>query len=156
MSLGINTKSSEEPLVPSSARHQNADRKADFHYRSGSERYHSYSHDALNPSSGELAVAVVWQIPWTPLPQSVADVGKLIMAVFIMSGNWLVSAWPMHGFAAKVMAFVLPSGTGFVALLISLLSLRVLDPCLFDKVSPYLGRWRSRLMDLAGYPQGLP
>jgi len=81
---------------------------------------------------------------------------SLIMAVFIMGGNWLVSAWPMHGFAAKVMAFVLPSGTGFVALLISLLSLGVLDPCLFDKVSPYLGRWRSRLMDLAGYPQGLP
>jgi putative peptidoglycan lipid II flippase len=78
---------------------------------------------------------------------------SFIMAVFMFLAIWLLPALPLQGFGAKVMALGLPSVIGSIALLMSLLSLGVLSPSLLYRLPPYLGRWPSRLLHLAGYPK---
>lgn len=80
---------------------------------------------------------------------------SLVMALFIWASNWVAATLPLQGLVAKVIALGLPTAFGSVALVLSLLALRVLDPALFKRGWGAMARGTEGLLALVRSPESL-
>jgi putative peptidoglycan lipid II flippase len=75
-----------------------------------------------------------------------------VMAVFVLLGAWMSPIVPVQGWhlgpldVATIVAFALPTATGFGALVISMFALGILDSSILDMFPPLRNGWLSRLI----------
>ncbi|HEY3862881.1 MAG TPA: lipid II flippase MurJ [Verrucomicrobiae bacterium] len=81
------------------------------------------------------------------VPASKICVASAVMAGFILVGQRVTAAVPVTGLLRRTLAMGLPSLTGGVGLGISLLGFGLVDPAMFNKRAPIVGRWVARLTE---------
>jgi putative peptidoglycan lipid II flippase len=80
-------------------------------------------------------------------PTSKVVLASGVMAVFILLGAWLAPAIPVTGFATRVVALGLPSGTAVLSIFAALFALGTLDASMLGDYGLNL-RFLTRLQDL--------
>lgn len=68
------------------------------------------------------------------------------MGVCVMIGSLLVSTMPLRGFAIHVMELGVPSVSGFIALLVSMVAIGILDLSKLEAIPALRGVWLTRLV----------
>jgi hypothetical protein len=81
---------------------------------------------------------------------------SLVMGVFILAGSWLTPMIPASGFVAKAIAFGLPSLTGSIGFLVTLLLVGVLDLSRMKRAMIPWTDYSSRVLAFVKYPRKAP